>query len=463
MAEPVGQLARRLWPQTLAAQIPLVVALALTVAQILNVFLLLGERQIEALSARTTMAERVCTNTAVEIARAAEPLRQPDLRRLATPFMTFFMTQDGLPPRARLMPDDKLAERARGFLAEEGIYPLGIEAGTRKMQPRAQGAPHGLHPMDETFIAFRFDRLRPWYVCHVVSDAPEKFVTLRLIAGTLALFVIVLGVTLLVTRRIVRPLTTLSNAVARFGANGQSEPIAAQGPAEIGAVAAALNEMSGRIGTLLQEKNAMLGAIGHDLRTPLTALRIRAESLPPDDTRRMIGLIDHMAHMLNAIIDLAKVGHDPEPPVPTDVTALATAIVEEFEDIGADVTLVPSPDFVHALRPHLFMQMLRNLVDNGVKYGQRVRIALANEDDRLVISIEDDGPGIDPADAERLLKPFERLESSRNRETGGTGLGLAIARIIAGLHNADLRFEKRPGRAFQVVVTVPPADAATPA
>jgi signal transduction histidine kinase len=200
----------------------------------------------------------------------------------------------------------------------------------------------------------------------------------------------------------------------------------------------------------------MLGAIGHDLRSPLTALRIRAENLPVlVDTRRMIALIDHLSHMLNAIIGLAKVGHDPEPPVPTDIVALATAIVEEFEDLGNDVRLLPSLPIVHALRPHLFMQLLRNIVDNAVKYGQRARLRLNQADGTLFIRVEDDGPGIDPADIERLMKPFERLESSRNRETGGTGLGLAMARIITGMHDAALSFDKIDGQAFAVTIRVP--------
>jgi len=449
-------LAARLWPRTLAAQIPLVVALALAVAQILNVFLLMGERQIAALGARATLAERVCSATALAIARAPEPPRQADLRRLATPSMTFFTSQEGLPNRPRLVPDPALAERVRGVMAREGMGQSAIAAATRKLQPNPR-APQGVNPLDETFIAFRFAANAPWYVCHVVSDPPEKFLTLRLIGGTLLLFAIVLGVTLLVTRRIVRPLSDLSATVTRVGKAGdRSLPIRMQGPAEIGAVVAALNELGERVRALLQEKDAMLGAIGHDLRTPLTALRIRAENLPEhDDTRRMIALIDHLSHMLNAIIGLAKVGHDPEPPVPTDIVALATAIVEEFEDLGNDVRLLPSLPIVHALRPHLFMQLLRNIVDNAVKYGQRARLRLNQADGTLFIRVEDDGPGIDPADIERLMKPFERLESSRNRETGGTGLGLAMARIITGMHDAALSFDKIDGQAFAVTIRVP--------
>ena len=249
----------KLWPKTLAEQIPLVVALALTIAQILNIFLLLGERQIEALSARTTLAERACTSTAAQIARAPEPLRQPELRQLATPFMTFFISRDGLPVRAQLTPDPALANRVRASLLRDNLNPVGLEAGTRNSRPNAK-APQGTRPMDETFIAFRFTDGAPWYVCHVINDAPEKFVTLRLLLSTILTFAIVLGVTVLVTRRIVRPLTELSGAVARVGKDGDRPALLpVDGPAEISAVATALNEMSERIAMLLQEKDAMLG------------------------------------------------------------------------------------------------------------------------------------------------------------------------------------------------------------
>lgn len=452
-----GHLAR-LWPKTMAARITLIMVIALFVAQILNVALLMGERQLEALSTRTTLAERACTPTAMDIARMAEPPRQADLRRLATPAMTFFLTRDGLPPGAKLTPDPQLAERIAGAFTREKTAFLAIEAGTRHQRPNTR-APQGMRPMDETFVAFKFAPAESWYVCHVISDAPEKFVTLRLIAGTLVLFVIVLGVTLVATRRVVRPLTILASAVTRLGKVGErAEPIVTKGPTEIVSVADAVNEMNERISVLLQEKDAMLGAIGHDLRTPLTALRIRAENLPhSDDATRMIVLIDHLTHMLNAIVRLARVGHDTEPPVPTDVAGLLTTIVEEFEDLGADVTVRPAAGIIHPLRPHLFMQLVRNLTENGVKYGQRVRISATQENGTLVVAIEDDGPGIAASDVERVLKPFERLDTSRNRETGGTGLGLAIARIIAGMHDAELQFGRADTGSFCVSVIVPPA------
>jgi signal transduction histidine kinase len=447
---------QKLWPRTLAAQVPLVVALAVAVAQILNAMLLLGARQIEFIGARSTFAERVCTHAAIEAATMAAPLSKADLKQVSTPFMTFSISPTGLSQHERLVRDPALEKRLRSTWEKEKIKPIDIEAGARKIEMRPNARP-SVNPFDETFIAYRLKGMDDWYICQVVHEAPDKYPTLRLIVSTIVLFTIVLGVTLLVTQRIVRPLTNLSTAVARVGSNGRlASSISTDGPAEIDAVASALNEMSERINVLLKEKDAMLGAIGHDLRTPLTALRIRAENLPVSKAScRMIELIDHIASMLNAIVDLAKVGHNTEPPVRTDVQALATAIVEEFEDLRADVQLLPSLPIVHELRPHLFMQLLRNLVDNGIKYGQRVRIGLAQQEGTLIIRIEDDGPGIPSEEAERLVRPFERLETSRNRETGGSGLGLAIARIIANLHNANINFENSIDRPFCVVVTVP--------
>ena len=164
-----GHLAR-LWPKTMAARITLIMVIALFVAQILNVALLMGERQLEALSTRTTLAERACTPAAMDIARMAEPPRQADLRRLATPAMTFFLTRDGLPPGAKLTPDPQLAERIAGAFTREKTAFLAIEAGTRHQRPNTR-APQGMRPMDETFVAFKFAPAGSWYVCHVIRCA----------------------------------------------------------------------------------------------------------------------------------------------------------------------------------------------------------------------------------------------------------------------------------------------------
>ena len=228
------------------------------------------------------------------------------------------------------------------------------------------------------------------------------------------------------------------------------------GAERLSAVAQAFNDMNGRITRMLMDKDAMLGAIGHDLRTPLTSLRIRAENLEPSrDRDRMIESIEHLARMLDGILELSKIGGNREAPVLTDVTALIMTIVEEFEDVGADVRLMSTPRSQCTLRPHLFMRLLRNLIENAVKYGERARLSVEVVPGEVLIQVDDDGPGLAAGVVERLLKPFERLDVSRNSVTGGAGLGLSIAKMIADVHGASLHFQNRRDGGLRTTVRLP--------
>jgi signal transduction histidine kinase len=148
-----------------------------------------------------------------------------------------------------------------------------------------------------------------------------------------------------------------------------------------------------------------------------------------------------------------------ETPVLTDVTALIMTIVEEFEDLGVDVKLLSSVRSQAVLRPHLFMRLLRNLIENAVKYGLRARVSVEALPDALAIQIDDDGPGFPAGAADRLMKPFERLDMSRNSTIGGSGLGLSIAKMIADVHRASLDFRNRGEGGLRVSIRLPHSDA----
>ena len=285
---------------------------------------------------------------------------------------------------------------------------------------------------------------------------PERALNTRVLIGTLMLYGLVLGSLLIFTRWLVMPLSRLAAAAARMGLGQSVLPVATSGPAEIGAVTAAFNDMNARITQMLLDKDAILGALGHDLRTPLTALRIRAENLDPARERdRMIEAINHLTQIVNGILDLSKIGVNKEPVLPTDLTALITTVLEEFEDLGADVTLLAGARQSVPLRPHLFMRLIRNLIENAVKYGDCATVTVTRAPDGLRITIEDQGPGIPPDVVQRLIKPFERLDASRNSANGGTGLGLTIAQMIAQVHGATLHFDNRAEGGLRVTIVLP--------
>ncbi len=204
--------------------------------------------------------------------------------------------------------------------------------------------------------------------------------------------------------------------------------------------------MEGRISALLDEKDVMLGAIGHDLKTPLSALRVRIESVDDDVQRgRMAATIEDIVRSLDDILTLARAGHAREPQEMSELSALVASIVEEYEDREMPVTLESGHRIVLPLRATWVRRALRNLIDNGLRYGKEARVSLTTEGDYAVCRVDDDGPGIAEADLPRMLEPFTRGEPSRNTETGGAGLGLALAKTIAEQQGGRLSLANRHG------------------
>lgn len=244
--------------------------------------------------------------------------------------------------------------------------------------------------------------------------------------------------------RVTRPLKRLTEAAEGFSGSGPMAPIEAEGPPDMQRAIEAFNGMSARISGLLDEKDQMLGALGHDLRTPLTSIRIRAAGMQPVKQRASVfATVDGMERMIDDILTLARTGRSAEPVAATDVRALVQAVVEEFRAQGAAVALASGEGVTWALRPDLLTRAIRNLVDNAVRYGVSARLGVGVEDRGLVITVEDDGPGVPEAELAGVLRPFSRLEESRNSQTGGAGLGLAIAVSVARLHGGDVELKNR--------------------
>jgi signal transduction histidine kinase len=214
--------------------------------------------------------------------------------------------------------------------------------------------------------------------------------------------------------------------------------------------------MEARIRALLDEKDVMLGAIGHDLKTPLAALRVRIESVENEGEReRMARTIEDIARTLDDILSLARVGRPTDPLEQTDLAALAASVVDEFEDMGEPVTLAESSRMPAPVRATWLRRALRNLIANAVRYGGKAEVSLALEGDSVVVAIEDEGPGIPDAEIAGMLEPFTRGETSRNRATGGAGLGLTIARAIAEQHGGRIVLANRPGGGLRAELRLP--------
>jgi signal transduction histidine kinase len=265
------------------------------------------------------------------------------------------------------------------------------------------------------------------------------------IVQTFILYIVLVGGLALLLRRITRPLAALTARMEQFGGTAPGgEPLAPSGPEDTRRLIAAHNAMEARIAALLDEKDVMLGAIGHDLKTPLAALRVRIESVEDEGERaRMAGTIEDITRTLDDILSLARVGRPSDPLERTDLAALLASVVEEYEDMGEEVTLANGERIALPLRATWLRRAIRNLVSNALRYGERARVSLVKQGEHAVIRVADDGPGIPEAQLARMLEPFQRGEASRNRETGGVGLGLTLARAIAEQHGGTLSLANR--------------------
>jgi signal transduction histidine kinase len=292
-----------------------------------------------------------------------------------------------------------------------------------------------------------------WLVARVFVPTGERAIVISLLIQTLLIYVVLLGAIALIVRRITRPLAALTSRLERFAEtrsiDGQITP---EGPNDVRRLIVAHNAMEARIAALLDEKDVMLGAIGHDLKTPLAALRVRIESVEDDAERgRMAATIEDIVRSLDDILSLARVGRPSDPREPTELSALVAAVAEEYEDMGAPVELLDTQRVVIPLRPTWLRRGLRNLIDNALRYGERARVSLVRETRQAVIWIEDDGPGIPEAEIERMMQPFSRGEPSRNTVTGGAGLGLTLARAIAEQNGGALALANRRDRSGKVI------------
>lgn len=283
-----------------------------------------------------------------------------------------------------------------------------------------------------------------WLVGRFMVLKPVPLFLNPLFISQTVLFLMLLAASLFWASRISRPLRILARAAEVLRPQEKFNPIPVKGPRDVQIAISSFNTMAQRVHDLLIEKDRMLSALGHDLRTPLASLRIRAETIEPEaDRERFIESINEMTTMVEEILGLARLGHSNEPRQLVDLSALADSVVEEFRGLGKDVTFVESPRTPIEMQVGPVRRLIRNLIDNAVKYGEKTKVSIVDNGVSIELCVEDEGPGIPPERLNEVLQPFTRLERSRSRSTGGIGLGLSIAAAIAHSQGAELILENR--------------------
>ncbi|MDP1738717.1 MAG: ATP-binding protein [Caulobacter sp.] len=259
----------------------------------------------------------------------------------------------------------------------------------------------------------------------------------------------------LFARRLSAPISAFATAAERLGRDPRAPPLELGGSSEVTAAAEAFNRMQERLRRYVEDRTAMVGAIAHDLRTPLTRLRFRIEAAPEEIRGKLAADIDQMDAMISATLGFVRDATRAGPREKLELSSLIESVLDEAAETGADATALPSERLVVEGDPVALRRLAANLVENALKYGHRARGRVFAEDGSAVIEIEDDGPGIAAEELERVFEPFYRGEPSRSRETGGAGLGLAVVRSVARAHGGDVILKTRPGGGLTARVTLP--------
>jgi len=295
-----------------------------------------------------------------------------------------------------------------------------------------------------------------WLLITVPDYATVGVSLPRLLLAVSPLFLLIGLLSVFAARRLVAPIRNFAAAAERLGVDTGAPPLPEQGPRELRIATRAFNRMQERLRRFVEDRTQMLAVMSHDLRTPLNRLRLRAEFIEDQEQQqKMFADLEAMNIMIDATLDFARDDVKREPRSLVDLGVLIGDICEDAVDAGASVTYSGPRGVNVCCRPTAVGRIVANLVDNAVKYGNVARVDLARKPDCVVITVDDDGPGIPVDKQEKVFAPFYQLDRSRNRDSGGVGLGLSVARTIAREHGGDVALANRTGGGFRARVELP--------
>lgn len=446
---------KHLWPRSLFGRLVLVLVVGLIVAQIIATFLSLHERD----QALVTFSDQQFVQRDVDAVNLMQNLPAADraqvARILTDPRLTVTLTSAADDPPGALPPDTNAAgfqAKLRAQLPGHAVrgYMLHVPV------PRAErSAPFevGYRTRSITLVQLadggwlRMDYLRPLQL----AGWPYP-----LLVDIAVLLIAIILLSLIAVRWLTRPLSSLSVAANELGRDIRRPPLPETGPAEVRHAAKAFNDMQTRLVRYIEDRTRLLTAISHDLKTPITRLRLRAELLEDDKLKaKFIHDLQDMEHMTNATLDFLRGLETSEAPQPMDLMALLETVQADAQETGQTVTLSGKLDGAFTGRPQALKRCLENLVGNAVRYGQRAEISVLCDGHTITIRVRDAGPGIPEDQLEKVFEPYYRLEDSRSREHGGNGLGLGIARNIAALHGGSLTLRNHSEGGLEAVLKLP--------
>ena len=456
---------RRLWPSSIAGRLTLVIVGVLIVAMWVSAAAYVRDRaQTTFKLLSVSVADRISVIVPL-IEQTPDAERDRLLRALNSPTLWLYLTGERRPriPRG-WRPDRRHESEIQAILPDLGERRIIIRSfnrwdrGDRAAPPMPGGRPPPPDLLNSRVKVLVAVALKTGGWVHFVgsTDTTSLRWAVRMIFWISISTALIIIVSFWAVHRMTRPLRSFADAAERIGLDVRSPPLPEQGSRELRNATRAFNLMQARLRRFVDDRTMMLAAISHDLRTMLTRLKLRAEFIEDAEQQaKAISDLDEMQAMLDSTLAFARDDAAEEPRTRTDLAALVQSLCDDMADAGQPVTCQTHGRLAYVCAPGAIKRAVQNIVINAIKYGFSASVEVREEANRIDISVTDTGPGI-PADRrEDIFRPFYRLETSRNRETGSSGLGLAVARSIARRHGGDIVLEDADGGGLTVRLSLP--------
>ena len=443
----------------------LLIVAALAVAQTISLWLFVDERGLAVRAALGFEAAGRAANVALLLEEAPESLQQAILRAANSPLVRFDLSDIPAVDHESHADGGAVEARVRGLLGGANDREIRVEL--HEVEQGIPPMPHLAPEMAEMHLAMMRGELSAIEMQLSIALADGQWLNVgtrferpplqwpwaSIVSFGITAAIILVSACWFLLTRLTGPLLRVSRAADQLGRGEAVDPLPLIGPSEVRGLTQAFNRMQARLTRFVADRTRLLAALGHDLRSPLTAMRVRAEMVDEDETRdSLVASIEEMQEMVDATLAFAR--------------GMASSEVYETVDLGAYLkqlqadmidgfTLDTANSISVRLRPQSVRRALRNIIENAQRYGGGAEVTFVHDAEYVQIRVSDNGPGVPEAELEQVFEPFFRLEKSRSRETGGTGLGLSIARTIVRAHGGEVALTNRTEGGLLVTVTLP--------
>ncbi|MBR9763572.1 MAG: HAMP domain-containing protein [Rhodobacteraceae bacterium] len=450
---------------SLRGQLVLLIVAALAVAQTISLWLFVDERGLAVRAALGFEAAGRAANVVLLLEEAPESLQQAILRAANSPLVRFDLSDLPAVDHVSHADGGAVEARVRGLLSGGKDREIRVEL--HEVEHGILPMPHLAPEMAEMHLAMMRGELSAVEMQLSIALADGQWLNVgtrferpplqwpwaSIVSFGITAAIILVSACWFLLTRLTGPLLRVSRAADQLGRGETVDPLPLFGPSEVRGLTRAFNRMQARLTRFVEDRTRLLAALGHDLRSPLTAMRVRAEMVEEEETRAsLVASVEEMQEMVDATLAFARGMASSEAYETVDLGAYLKQLQANMID---GFTLDAVDSLWVRLRPQSVRRALRNIIENAQRYGGGAEVTFRHDAEHVQIQVADTGPGIPETELEQVFEPFFRLEKSRSRETGGTGLGLSIARTIVRAHGGDVALSNRAESGLLVTVTLP--------